>query len=763
MGRVLRRQERLLDELERAGGHAFDGRVESLLLDLGLRSAPARRAVRRSSPAASASWSRWPPASPASRRCCCWTSRRRTSTRSAAATSNGSSNGFDGAVVMVSHDRYLLDETVTMIAELDGGRITLWPGNYSAYALSRELAQQRQQEQWVTQQKEIARLEEAIRRFKQWFQQGENERHMKQARVKQRQIERMDKVERPVLERRKMGLRLRSERRGGQRVVELRGVDAVFGDDPVLLDVSLTVMRGERVGIIGPNGSGKSVLTRLITGELEPSSGERWIGPSIELGTLAQEQHPALGAATPLDAVRLQRPCTEGEAVHTLMRLPVQLRAGAPAGGEAVRRGANAARAAAADARRRELPGARRAHQPPRHRRRRGARVGPRELRRHGDLRLPRPLLPRPHRRPDHRGGGRRGPQQRGRLQLVVCPAPQGGVGVTPSPPRSDLGLTVEERRERARRRTQRERRVAAAGAGVVLLAAAAFAVGQLGGSDTAGGASSHDRSGTDPQQPDSPPQLPRGGRVLLPDYRVVALYGAPQDDQLGELGIGTPAQAAEKLLSQCQPYDRPHRPVMPAFELIATLVTADPGDDGRYRYRQSDEVIDRYLAAARRAKALLILDVQPGRARFMDEVRAYRRYLDQPDVGLALDPEWSMRPGQVPGSVIGSTDAAVVNQVSAYLAKLVADDNLPQKLLIVHQFTNGMISHKPTLAEAGRGRAGDQRGRLRRPRQQDLEVPPVRPRRIAVVQRLQAVLPRGSAPAARRAWCWRCGRAPTS
>jgi hypothetical protein len=270
---------------------------------------------------------------------------------------------------------------------------------------------------------------------------------------------------------------------------------------------------------------------------------------------------------------------------------------------------------------------------------------------------------------------------------------------MTRSPPRSHLALTVEERRERARRRTQRERRVAAAGAGVVLLAAAAFVVGQLGGSDTAGGASSQ-RSGTDSQRPDSPPQLPRGGRVLLPDYRVVALYGAPQDDQLGELGIGTPAQAAEKLLAQCRPYDRPHRPVMPAFELIATLVTADPGDDGRYRYRQSDEVIDRYLAAARRAKALLILDVQPGRARFMDEVRAYRRYLEQPDVGLALDPEWSMRRGQVPGEVIGSTDAAVVNQVSAYLAKLVAAEHLPQKLLIVHQFTNGMIRHKPALAQ---------------------------------------------------------------
>ena len=96
----------------------------------------------------------------------------------------------------------------------------------------------------------------------------------------------MEKVERPVLERRKMALRLRSPTRGGQRVVELRGVDAAYGDDPVLLDVTLTVMRGERVGVIGPNGSGKSVLTRLVTGELEPAAGERWAGPSIVIGTL---------------------------------------------------------------------------------------------------------------------------------------------------------------------------------------------------------------------------------------------------------------------------------------------------------------------------------------------------------------------------------------------------------------------------------------------------------------------------------------------
>ena len=135
------------------------------------------------------------------------------------------------------------------------------------------------------------------------------------------------------------------------------------------------------------------------------------------------------------------------------------------------------------------------------------------------------------------------------------------------------MGLTVEERRERARRRTQRERRVAAAGAGAVLLAAAAFAVTQLGGSDTAGGAN---RSTTDPHKPTTPPQLPGGGRVLLPNYRVVALYGAPQDDQLGELGIGTPAQAAGAR-SQHSPRGRskkPHRgQFLGSLAIVAGLV----------------------------------------------------------------------------------------------------------------------------------------------------------------------------------------------
>src|SRR4029078_10307176 len=117
--------------------------------------------------------------------------------------------GFDGAVVMVSHDRYLLDETVTEIAELENGGIRIWPGNSSTDAAERELELERQQQQYVTQQKEIARLEEAIRRCKLWASIVVNERHIKQARNKQRQIDLMYKIDRPVLERRKMALRLR--------------------------------------------------------------------------------------------------------------------------------------------------------------------------------------------------------------------------------------------------------------------------------------------------------------------------------------------------------------------------------------------------------------------------------------------------------------------------------------------------------------------------------------------------------------------------
>jgi ATP-binding cassette subfamily F protein 3 len=226
---------------------------------------------------------------------------------------------FDGAVAVVSHDRYLLDETVEEIAELEDGRITMGPGNYSAYSVARELKLIRQQQLYVAQQKEIARLEEAIRRFKLWASLVPNERHIKQARNKQRQIDQMDKVERPVLERRKISLDLRGRVRGGKKVIDLRDVSMAFDDDPVLIDVDLTVERGERLGIVGANGAGKSVLAKLLAGVLSPTEGERWAGPSIDIGYLAQDDEPPPGS-TPLGLVRDARPMYEGDAVKLLGR-----------------------------------------------------------------------------------------------------------------------------------------------------------------------------------------------------------------------------------------------------------------------------------------------------------------------------------------------------------------------------------------------------------------------------------------------------------
>ena len=194
------------------------------------------------------------------------------------------------------------------------------------------------------------------------------------------------------------------------------------------------------------------------------------------------------------------------------------------------------------------------------------------------------------------------------------------------------------------------------------------------------------------------PAELPRGGRELLPRFRLVAYYGAPQSDELGALGIGRPDQAGRRLAKQARAYARGGKPVLPVFELIAVVANGTPGGDGLYRTRQGAAVIRRYLAAARRAKALLLLDIQPGRADFLTEMRALEPYLNEPDVGLALDPEWHVRPGEVPGQALGSVDAGVVNAVSARLAEIVRARRLPEKLLVVHQFTANMVRRKPAL-----------------------------------------------------------------
>ena len=240
-------------------------------------------------------------------------------------------------------------------------------------------------------------------------------------------------------------------------------------------------------------------------------------------------------------------------------------------------------------------------------------------------------------------------------------------------------------RRAQARRRVRRQRLLALGGVGMLI----PLGLLTMLGTD---GSGRRQRSDHRTVSPARPAELPGGGRQILPTHRVVAYYGAPGDPRLGILGAGPPDQVARQLERQAARYRFAGRPVLPAMELIATVATSSPGADGLYRARQPAAVVRSYLRAARRAGALLILDLQPGRSDFMTEARVYEPFLREPDVSLALDPEWHLAPGQVPGQQIGSTDAGAINEVSAYLARIVAAERLPQKLLIVHRFTSDMI-----------------------------------------------------------------------
>jgi hypothetical protein len=237
----------------------------------------------------------------------------------------------------------------------------------------------------------------------------------------------------------------------------------------------------------------------------------------------------------------------------------------------------------------------------------------------------------------------------------------------------------------------------------VAALALVAFAATSIFGSDDGTPAAGAGKDGDGAKAaaqptPTPPPTLPSGKRRIFPDHRVVGFYGNPAADELGILGIGPPRRVAAKLRKQAKPYARKTRPVLLAYELITTIADADPGPTGKYRTRMPDRLIRRYLKAARKAKALLILDIQPGHSDFFEETIRLKKWLKEPDVGLALDPEWRMLGGEKPGTVIGSVTARELNATTAWLDDFTKKRNLPQKLVVIHQFTLDMIRNRPRL-----------------------------------------------------------------
>ncbi len=189
--------------------------------------------------------------------------------------------------------------------------------------------------------------------------------------------------------------------------------------------------------------------------------------------------------------------------------------------------------------------------------------------------------------------------------------------------------------------------------------------------------------------------QLPGGGQVLFPGRRIVALYGTPGTPALGALGQqGLTASLARAKAVAGQYTALSNVPVIPSFEIIATVAQASAGRSGTYSYESSVAALRPWVQAATRAGLYVTLDLQPGRADLLTQAKKYRSLLMLPNVGLALDPEWALQPGQLPLHQIGSVSVSEVNSVVSWLARLTAQYHLPQKLLELHEFRLTMIQN---------------------------------------------------------------------
>lgn len=248
---------------------------------------------------------------------------------------------YKGAVVIVSHDRYLLDLVAEEIVELEDGELTIYQGNYSEYAYEKEISVLRQQQRYQAQQKEISRLEQAAKRLLLWGKIYDNEKFSKRGRNILNRLDKMERVNQPTLERKHMGLELKGWR-GSNKVLEINDLFKEFpreepmrtisrqdptiispnpdAADIILMGLNLLIWQGERVGLVGPNGAGKSLLYRLILGQDTPTAGEIKLGPSVKVGYYAQEHETLDYERSLIDTVRQAAPLSENAAVAFLGR-----------------------------------------------------------------------------------------------------------------------------------------------------------------------------------------------------------------------------------------------------------------------------------------------------------------------------------------------------------------------------------------------------------------------------------------------------------
>ena len=193
--------------------------------------------------------------------------------------------------------------------------------------------------------------------------------------------------------------------------------------------------------------------------------------------------------------------------------------------------------------------------------------------------------------------------------------------------------------------------------------------------------------------------ELPGGGVLAFPGRRMIALYGHPGTGDLGLLGeqdAAASVQRAQELATEYQEFSKER--VIPAFEIIATVADSQPGADGDYSSESSIEHLRPWVEAAGEGGVYVVLDLQPGRTDFLTQAKLYEELLLLPHVGLALDPEWRLEPHQLHMRQIGKVEAAEVDEVSEWLAALVRDNGLPQKVLTLHQFQLQMLRDRDQI-----------------------------------------------------------------
>lgn len=197
--------------------------------------------------------------------------------------------------------------------------------------------------------------------------------------------------------------------------------------------------------------------------------------------------------------------------------------------------------------------------------------------------------------------------------------------------------------------------------------------------------------------------QLPGGGFHILPEgqqRRYLAYYGHPGTDDLGVLGEQGPAGTLREMRDFIQDYSADGAQVIPAFEIIASVASGGPTDDGDYSYEWPPDKFQPWVDFAEENKVYVLLDLQPGRDDFLSQAVLYEELLRRPNVGLAFDPEWRLQPGETHLNQIGSVTAAEINETVNWLADLVKENGLPQKMVVLHQFRVSMIQNRQDVVD---------------------------------------------------------------